>query len=502
MSARRLTAAVGLVAIAAHLRTLWFGFTELDDRDLVVDDQGFLAHPANLLHAFGRSYMHAVDPGHAYYRPLVTLSYAIDAQWSGARPFGYHLTNVALHAIACVLFLAVLRRFAMPGPVAVLAALVFAVHPALAEAVAWIPGRNDSLLAVSALAAWIFFLRDRARASRIDRALHFVFFGLALLTKETAVALPIVWAAQAVLLGAGSPEREARSWRGEVPSLVYLGGWTALCGALVLAHGGLEGAGVSAWVLLRNAPRLMASLGKVVFPFGPTVMSVPADLSPWPGGIAALGLAAGARFVPGVRAPVVVFGLIAFVALLVPVLAVPGTLVLDNRLYLPACGVILAMAEIARAAAFERATPVEPRLFVALSGVAVLVLALVTSGYEESFRDRRAFAREAVAGSPHSPLAHFCLGQSYQLDGDADRALAEYALSLSLGPGEVVHNNIAVLYMARARWADAERELRDELALDPRYARAYENLAIVLRHEGRDGEATAAAAMARGLASE
>jgi hypothetical protein len=386
--------------------------------------------------------------------------------------------------------------------VAVLAALVFAVHPALAEVAAWIPGRNDSLLAVFALAAWIFFLRDRARPSSIDRGLHFVFFALALLTKETAVALPVVWTAQAILLKPELPERRARSGGCEAPSFVYAGGWAALCGALVLLHRGLGGSGVSASVLIRNAPLLAASLGKVVFPFGPTVMSVPADLSPWPGWIAALGLAAGARFVPGVRARVVLFGLVAFVALLVPVLATPGTLVLDNRLYLPACGVILAMAEIARAAAFERPAPVEPRLFAALAGIPILVLALVTSGYEESFRDRRAFAREAVAGSPHSPLAHFCLGQSYQLDGDADRALAEYTVSLSLGPGEVVHNNIAVLYMARARWTDAERELREELTLDPRYARAYENLAIVLRHEGRDGEATVTAATARELEAE
>ncbi len=499
MSRAPLAAGVALSAVLAHAQSAGFSLTDLDDRDLIVDDQAFLAQPGSLIRAFGRTYMHVVDPGHAYYRPLVTASYALDARWSGARPLGYHLTNLALHAVASVLVLAVLRRFALPPLVAAVGAFVFAVHPALAAAVAWIPGRNDSLLAVLSLAAWLFFLRDRARPSRVDRALHLVLFALALLTKETAIALPLVWLAQTALVDGG--RRNARD------AFVYLAGWGVLVGAAWFAHHALAGGvgGASVRALAGNLPQLLAGLGKVVFPFDPTVLAAPEDVSSWPGVLAAAGLAAGARFVPGVRRRVVAFGIAAFVLLLAPVLAGTGTLVLDNRLYLPACGVLLAVAEIARAAAFERPAPapaVERRLFVGLSAVVVLVLVVITAGYEGSFRDRRAFARAAVAGAPHSALAHFCLGKTYQTDGDDDRALAEYETSLALGPGEVVHNNIAVIDMAHGRWAEAEGELREELALDPRYARAYDNLAIVLRHEGRAEEARAAAETARQLEAE
>jgi hypothetical protein len=507
-------AGVALAAAIAHAPSAGFAFTDLDDRDLVVDDAAFLARPANLLRAFGRSYMHVVDPAHAYYRPLVTVSYGLDAQWSGTGPVGYHLTNLALHALASVLFLLVLRRF-VPSAIATLAAIVFAVHPALAAAVAWIPGRNDTLLAVFALSAWLFFLRDRALPSlvaspsartpvgprsthtRRDRALHWALFGCALLTKETAVALPIVWGLQGVLLG-GWPRERRRD------ALVLCGGWATLALCSALAHRELSGdvGAIRPSALARNLPQLFASLGKVVFPVDPTVLAAPEDLSPWPGVIAALAIAAGGRFVRGVRPRLVALGMSAFVLLLLPPLAAPGTLVLDSRLYLPACGVLLAVAEIVRAAAFERAVPLPPRLFVAFSAVAVLVLWAITAGYEASFRDRRAFARAAVAGAPHSPLAHFCLGKAYQTDGDDDRALAEYETSLALGPGEVVHNNIAVIHMAHGDWADAERELREELVLDPRYARAYDNLAIVLRHEGRDEESRAATETARKIESE
>jgi hypothetical protein len=150
-------AMVAMAAIVTHGRAAGFDFTYLDDRDLIVDDQAFLGRPTSLIRAFARSYMHVVDGHHAYYRPLVTASYAADAQWSGLRPFGYHCTNVALHAIASVLLLALLRHFGLGRIVTLAAAVVFAVHPVLASAVAWIPGRNDVLLAVFALASWLSF---------------------------------------------------------------------------------------------------------------------------------------------------------------------------------------------------------------------------------------------------------------------------------------------------------------------------------------------------------
>ena len=63
----------------------------------------------------------------------------------------------------------------------------------------------------------------------------------------------------------------------------------------------------------------------------------------------------------------------------------------------------------------------------------------------------------------------------------------------------MVHNDIAVIDMKYARWADAERELRQEIALDPGFATAWSNLSIVLRHEGRDAEAGEADQRARDL---
>src|SRR5580700_2569606 len=110
LSARGSAAIVLVAAFAVHAHTVAFGFTGLDDRDLIVGDRAFLADASNLLRVFGRSYLHVVAPSHVYWRPLVTASYVLDAQWSGERPWGYHATNVVLYAVASVLVLALLRR--------------------------------------------------------------------------------------------------------------------------------------------------------------------------------------------------------------------------------------------------------------------------------------------------------------------------------------------------------------------------------------------------------
>jgi tetratricopeptide (TPR) repeat protein len=476
--------AVGCLAAALYARSIGFDFTNLDDRDLVVADRAFLARPSSLWRAFGaRAYMHVVEAGHAYYRPVVTASYVLDAQWGGPRPLAYHVTNVVLFAVVSVLVYALYRRFALGAGLTLVAALAFAVHPALAPAVAWIPGRNDTLLAIFALGAWLAFLRDCTAASSalFARAAHFGLFALALLTKEASVVVPLVCLLHVALL---EPAAWARLRRSRVFAVYALGWCALLAGRMALRMPAANPRDV-----IDNLALYPMSLGKLLVPSGARVLAVASDLSVWPGLLGAGAIAVATWLLP-VRCRVVAFGGAVFALFLAPAVALPGSLVLDHRLVLPACGAIIVLAEIVRA------LPLERSLMLAFAGVTVAVLGALTIAYQGAFRDRRAFAREAAAGSPRSALAHFCLAQSLQIDGEDDRALAEYRTALALGPSQVVHNNIAVIEMARGQWADAERDLRAELVLNPEYAKAYGNLGIVLRHQGRFDEACAAAGQA------
>jgi predicted membrane-bound mannosyltransferase len=71
--------------------------------------------------------------------------------------------------------------------------LLFACHPAIVQAVAWIPGRNDSLLALFIILSFYFFIKYTENAKSGYLFGYLFCFVLALLTKETAIVLPFFY---------------------------------------------------------------------------------------------------------------------------------------------------------------------------------------------------------------------------------------------------------------------------------------------------------------------
>lgn len=137
-----------------------------------------------------------VSPGQAgqdserhLWRPLVLASYALDWTLGGGSRVVFHATNLLLHGTAAALAYATLRRWLGVGWPAVVAALLWAIHPAKAESVAWISGRPDLLLTVGVLLALAGI------AARLDRrrwglSVELLGVGIAYGSKEHAIVLP------------------------------------------------------------------------------------------------------------------------------------------------------------------------------------------------------------------------------------------------------------------------------------------------------------------------
>lgn len=474
------------LALTAGLygRTLFFGYTGSDDV-VLIRDQGASLHTAkSLLDAFTGPLFRT---GVVYYRPLVGLSYFLDAQWRAEDLRAFHATNLALHAAATFLlfrFLGTLRLGAWP---ALLLATVFAVHPANTETVAWVPGRTDSLLAVCVLGA---LLTLRKWVERLDaRALvaHAVLTLLALLSKESAIILPLLYAADLALLqDRRDLLRDRRLWAAWAAPVV---GYLALRGAADLpdASAPIE---YRIQVFFEHLHVVLMHLGKIVFPYKLSVLAYAGD-TPWiPGALALIAAALVARRLRGAAARLAAWGAACFLLFVLPALPVSEFLILENRLYLPAMGVLVLLLGLALPAL---ASPRSRRIAAGVAGAVAVVFAVISSRYASAFRDQDAFTAAAARQSPGSAFVQMSRGTYFQGERRFDEAARAYDDALRLDDRQpVLHNNLGILHLAQGDAGGAERELRREIELNPRFDNAHYNLGLALDLQGRNEEARAA----------
>ena len=163
-----------------------------DDEWLALENP-FIKSPLFVLEVF-RQYLF-LDSLSAYYRPVQNLSYMLDYWAWGEQPFGFHLTNVLLHAGVALLLCQLLKRLLRSERewVALAVSLLWVVHPIHNAAVAYISGRADALASFFAIAGWLLYLRagDQQRCKRLYSAAAMAAMFLALCSKEIA----IVWVA-------------------------------------------------------------------------------------------------------------------------------------------------------------------------------------------------------------------------------------------------------------------------------------------------------------------
>ncbi len=194
---------VAATAVACYALSLGNG--------LVYDDQPIIAEnprirsPVNVRAIWLRDWW-ANRPPHAFvadpgrdrlYRPLTLQSLALDYAFWGQRAAGYHAVNILLHALVSVLVWRIASVWLRDGTSALIAGLLFAVHPVHAEAVCMIVGRAELLAALFTLSGLLIIPRNdplrRARAASMGLA-----FFAAILSKESGLvypALAAVWIA-------------------------------------------------------------------------------------------------------------------------------------------------------------------------------------------------------------------------------------------------------------------------------------------------------------------
>jgi len=153
-----------------------------------------------------------------YYRPLFLLWLRINDAVFGNQAWGWHLTTILSHVLMTFLVYLLAWRLGIGSDGALLAALVFGLHPAHIEAVAWISGVTEPLLGILLIAAFLSYVQWRAEGAPKWKVISLALFALAMLEKETALILPALLFAYEWIWGTEreSPPRARRilAWCG------------------------------------------------------------------------------------------------------------------------------------------------------------------------------------------------------------------------------------------------------------------------------------------------
>ena len=247
----------------------------------------FHGKPALLLTNFYSNWMQTA--GTEFYRPLTTLSLALDYLIWKNNAMGFHLSNLFFQVASTILFYFLVQRlvFTIVRPQAKLLAFVsamfFAVYPLHPEVVSWVIGRVDSLATMFYLAAFLLFLKheqdsfEKYPSARLAVLwLSLTCYCCALLSKEIAITLPLaiwLWLVICAPSDNKSLSKMLRALKTTLPYWLTLAAYLAIrsvaLGTLWGGYAGSLAVKLSVFKILFEQPLL----AKLVFPFNDELFS-------------------------------------------------------------------------------------------------------------------------------------------------------------------------------------------------------------------------------------
>jgi tetratricopeptide (TPR) repeat protein len=409
-----------LAAVALAYANAWAAVFQFDDFNVVVDNPAVHTWTAWL----------ASMPG---IRPLLKLSYTFN--WTlGGGAAGFHAFNILVHGLNVLLVYALARRWCSLNVVrhveyaALLAAMLFALHPAQTEPVTYISGRSVSLMTCFYLAGMLLWLHGR-------RVLAAFMLLAALAVKETAWTLPFV-----LLLWQWA---EGKTLRAAARDLLPL--WLMLVAAILamLAIPGYQRLLAGSLSIRGIGENLVAQVAGQFYLLTQPLMLLRTNIDPdiaVPDSLGWAWLCKGALLIAllgwGLQAmrklPWLGLGILWLFLHLLPTnsLLPRADIANDRQLYLAMIGpaVLLAVAII-------RFLPLR---FAACGGIAlVLWLGTATHMRNQDYRSEVVLWQATAKASPGKARVWNNLGYAYRLEGNFIAARSAYLRALEIDPNDI-----------------------------------------------------------------
>ncbi|MFC1549286.1 tetratricopeptide repeat protein [Nitrospirota bacterium] len=430
-------------------------------------------------------------------RPLTSATFALNYSISGLDTTSYHVLNIALHIInGLLLYFLVLkctRRLAMDrqrgSMTALVAALLFMVHPVQTESVTYLVTRSMLLAALFYFLGFLVFLL--AVESRKGRwafafAMGFISF-LGMGSREDFVTFPLMlFTFDYVFVSDGSFKKVIRNFNLHVPAwlgMLYLG-------YLVISHdyisAGFGEVGIGPYEYFITQSRVhWTYLRMLVLPIGQNIdhdYSVSVSLLEPRTLIAFLGYwviwASSALLV--VRRPAVSMLILWFMITLTPASSIVplADVIFEHRLYISSAGFFVLFALLL----------VRIQNMAVLAGLTVLLaVTLTASTYSRNlvWETEVSLWKDSVRKSPLKPRPRFSLGAAYLNMGHNEIAIREFNHALELRPiYPIADFNLGYAYLHMDQVDMAIKHFRSALRAEPEYYKARDKLTIALRKKG------------------
>ena len=499
-----LITAVAIVVFFAHRPVLSAKAVSFDDDQFLTDDNPLVQRPS--LKSACKIFTEVLKPSSAtgYYQPLsiisIMLDYAAGGSAKNLEPF--HRTNLILHILNTALLVVLLYIIFGQAVPAVMAGLLFGVHPLTVEPIAWITERKTVLTMFFALWCLIFYVRYTRTKGWGHYIASMAMYVFAMMSKPTSLPL----AAALLVMDYWPLERlktQVKKLILEKVPFFVLGGIFAVITVISNARSvSVSPVESSIGTKLSQLPAMICYLisfylNKIIWPVnlssvyplpGAMVLSNPKIL----GGVIITIIAVIVLLYSAKRIRVFLGGGLFFLVVIFPTLGLvrfsPWVVASDKYVYMPAIGLLMILAWCFGRVLnkFTSARPVLILLVLALSAGEIYGV----RQYLGYWRDTIGLYEYIIKTAPNAPVAHNNLGVALKSAGRFDEAIVQFRQTVQLDPNYAdAHNNLGAALKAKGRLDEAVSEYIIALRLRPGAADAIYNLANALKLQGKTDKA-------------
>jgi len=450
------------------------------------------------------------------------LSLALNFRFSGLNPFSYHATNVAIHICNSLLVFFLLRRMTRGGStIPLIGGMLFLCHPIQTQAVTYVVQRATSLAATFYLLSVLFYLHAvQIKKNNFEKKsdvfpnsqsfnflpyiLSLIFAIGAMLTKEFAITLPFILILLEFTVLRSKAEKNGRKFRRLILFLATLmiiplcihfnhdkpcyndSGqieWLKKAGVAMEAA---PGHGITPRQYLITQPRVFITYLRLVFfpvqqrleydenaHYSFTSFLQPLVLMPLFVIVSLPILALAVRK----KYALISLGILWFIIVLLPESSFIPILdvAVEHRLYLPLAGAALAFTAWLSATGRFRAG------LLTFTTLVIVCFAGLTYRRNLVWRDPITLWEDNVVKAEGKARIHGNLGKAY-LDAERfNEAARQFQRMIELDPTFAgAYNNLAVIYIDHLKnYEEAKKYIRASLELFPDYPAGYVNLGVI-----------------------